>query len=239
MSDVSHKNLFYILVAFLTLQGCGKAVSVTETAVEEPPVAAGPDSGEDSNTNPMISNPGTNNRPPTLSGTAPAVAVTNQEYLYSPKSHDADGDRLAYRGQNIPRWLTLDSETGELWGTPEPRDIGGYRDITISVSDRHATFTIEPFEIEVSAVSNRQITLEWKAPASRTDGSALVNLKGFRILRGRRKSRLHEIADLNNPGIDRLVIENLGHGEWWFALTAYDSAGIESDQSKRISFFID
>ena len=40
--------------------------------------------------------------------------------------------------------------------------------------------------------------------------------------------------DINNPGILTYVVENLASGDWYFALTAYDSQGLESDRSNEL-----
>jgi hypothetical protein len=38
---------------------------------------------------------------------------------------------------------------------------------------------------------------------------------------------------VNNPGVVSYVVEDLAPGEWFFALTAYDTDGLESDPSNE------
>jgi hypothetical protein len=74
-------------------------------------------------------------------------------------------------------------------------------------------------------------TLSWQPPTQRTDGSPLVDLAGYRILYGTSSSNLSNRVTLNNAGLTSYVIENLSQGTWYFAMTAFDAAGAESDQS--------
>ena len=76
--------------------------------------------------------------------------------------------------------------------------------------------------------------LSWAAPTARTDGSPLTNLAGYTIYYGRMSGIYDYQIDVNNPGILTYVIENLVSGDWYFALAAYDSEGIESDRSNEV-----
>ena len=40
--------------------------------------------------------------------------------------------------------------------------------------------------------------------------------------------------DISNPGILTYIVENLVSGDWYFALAAYDSQGLESDRSNEV-----
>ena len=40
---------------------------------------------------------------------------------------------------------------------------------------------------------------------------------------------------LDNPSLNRYVLESLPHGTYYFAITAYNSAGIESTFSGEIT----
>ena len=77
-------------------------------------------------------------------------------------------------------------------------------------------------------------TLSWAAPTARTDGSPLTNLAGYTVFYGRMSGIYDYQIDINNPGILTYVVENLVSGDWYFALTAYDSQGLESDRSHEV-----
>jgi hypothetical protein len=45
--------------------------------------------------------------------------------------------------------------------------------------------------------------------------------------------------DVNNPGVLTYVVESLVSGEWYFAVAAYDSDGLQSDRSNEALRTID
>lgn len=78
-------------------------------------------------------------------------------------------------------------------------------------------------------------TLSWEAPTTRTDGSPLSDLAGYRILYGRMSETYDYTIEVDNPGVSTYVVENLVPGTWYFALQAYDADGVESDPSNEVS----
>lgn len=78
-------------------------------------------------------------------------------------------------------------------------------------------------------------TLSWAAPTTRTDGSALTNLSGFKIYYGRMSGTYDYTVDITSPGVLTYVVEGLVAGEWFFALSAYDSDDLESNHSDEAS----
>ena len=77
-------------------------------------------------------------------------------------------------------------------------------------------------------------TLSWTAPTERTDGSPLTNLAGYKIYFGRMSGICDYQININNPGILTYFVEYLESGDWYFALTVYDSEGLESDRSNEV-----
>lgn len=78
-------------------------------------------------------------------------------------------------------------------------------------------------------------SLSWTAPDSNTDGSVLRDLTGFVVLYGTSPSGLTSAIEINNPSIDRYIVENLTSGTWYFAVQAVNSAGIRSQLSGMAS----
>ncbi len=74
-------------------------------------------------------------------------------------------------------------------------------------------------------------TLSWMPPAEREDGSVLDNLAGYKVHYGTSQSNLSTVIRLDNPGLSRFVVENLDQGTWYFAVTAFDADGRESQFS--------
>jgi ABC-type oligopeptide transport system substrate-binding subunit len=74
-------------------------------------------------------------------------------------------------------------------------------------------------------------TLSWTAPTENSDGSAVTNLAGYRIYHGTSANALNTVVQVSNPGISLYVVDNLSAGTHYFAVSAYNSAGTESDRS--------
>ncbi|TWX52598.1 putative Ig domain-containing protein [Colwellia hornerae] len=74
------------------------------------------------------------NSAPTISSTAVTTIESGSTYSYSLVAGDADGDTLTMSATNLPAWLTFDSATGSLTGTPADSDAGDTA-ITLTVSD--------------------------------------------------------------------------------------------------------
>ena len=75
------------------------------------------------------------------------------------------------------------------------------------------------------------VTVSWLAPAANTDGSALTNLRGYRIYYGRGASALDQAVVIDTTGLTRYVIEGLPPATWYFAMTSVNSQGVESARS--------
>jgi len=76
-------------------------------------------------------------------------------------------------------------------------------------------------------------TLIWIPPTQNFDGTALLDLSGYRIYEGTSAdpTMLNPIATLTNPGLSAFVVENLSSGRHYFAMTAVNSVAAESDLS--------
>jgi hypothetical protein len=77
-------------------------------------------------------------------------------------------------------------------------------------------------------------TLSWQPPQTNTDGTALTNLVGYYIHYGTNSSSL-DLQLKVDAGLTRYVIDNLASGTWYFAISSYNSAGIESAMSAIVS----
>jgi hypothetical protein len=173
------------------------------------------------------------NSHPTIAGIPGASAATGQPYTFSPVAGDADGDALGFTITNRPAWAQFDTATGRLSGTPTARDIGAFDEIRISVSDGKSAVTLPAFSIRVAAANSlsNAATLSWQPPMENEDGSALMDLAGYRIKYGTRADALTQTITIPNPGLTRYVITDLPPGTYYFALQAYNHAGAESDLS--------
>ena len=68
-------------------------------------------------------------------------------------------------------------------------------------------------------------TLTWILPTQNTDGSALTDLAGFRIMFGKSPTALNQSVTVNSPAATSYTVESLDSGTWYFAIVAFDSLG--------------
>ncbi len=171
------------------------------------------------------------NSAPSISGTPAKSAKTGAAYSFQPAATDSDGDKLTFSISNKPSWASFSTTTGKLSGTPAAADAGSYPNIVISVSDGKASKSLSAFAIAVNQPATRSATLSWAAPTQNVDGTALVNLAGFRIYYGTSSTALNKTIEVANPSISTYVIDGLAPATYYFAVRAYTSAGTESANS--------
>ncbi|WP_231105489.1 Ig-like domain-containing protein [Pseudoalteromonas luteoviolacea] len=92
---------------------------------------------------------------PTLSGEPANTIAQGQAYNFIPTLVDPDEqDTHTYSVTNLPNWLTFNTSTGALSGTPADSDVGQYNSILISVSDGTDTASLTSFNLEVINVND-------------------------------------------------------------------------------------
>lgn len=170
---------------------------------------------------------------PVLTGTPGTDARVGLAYAFTPTASDPQGLPLTFAIANRPAWASFDAATGALTGTPTAADVGTTTGIVISASNGTRSTALPAFAITVQAVTG-SATLTWEPPTTRTDGSALTNLAGYRIRYGTASGRYDALLDLNQAGLSAVMLENLAGGTWYFVVTAYDSAGAESAYSVEV-----
>ena len=80
-----------------------------------------------------------------------------------------------------------------------------------------------------------QVTLNWKAPTTYADGSAAGALGGYKIYQGTTPGSYSQNTDVGN--VTSYTLSGLSDGTtYYYALSAYDTAGITSDLSNELSF---
>jgi hypothetical protein len=190
--------------------------------------------GGDFTANPPANPPppaGSNDPPnaaPTISGTPGTAVVAGQTYSFRPQAIDTDSTTLTFSIRNRPSWATFDAPTGRLTGTPTSNDVGTFSNIIIEVSDGRATASLAAFTITVNSLGRGSAVLNWVPPTHRVDGTTLANLAAYRIYYGASPDALNDVIRVDNIGLTSYVVENLGEGTWYFAVSAVDAAGIES-----------
>ena len=135
-------------------------------------------------------------------------------------ANDRGGEGVA-NGTDSWQTASIDLELGE-------------NKITVTAEDTAGTTTSRSIVVNREAGQPRSASLSWVAPTARIDGTPLTNLAGYTVFYGRMSGIYDYQIDINNPGILTYVVENLVSGDWYFALAAYDSQGLESDRSNEV-----
>ena len=74
-------------------------------------------------------------------------------------------------------------------------------------------------------------SLSWVPPTENEDGTALVDLAGYRIYYGNSSTNLDRVIVINGVGTTRYVVDNLTSGTYYFGIRAFNRAGTESAMS--------
>ncbi|WP_303906937.1 fibronectin type III domain-containing protein [Thiohalomonas denitrificans] len=174
------------------------------------------------------------NSAPEISGTPSTEVTENSEYRFIPTASDPDGDALSFSIANRPAWARFDGATGSLSGTPGSTDVGTTSGIVISVTDGALVTALDAFDLTVndSSIANGSAAISWTPPTTRTDGSVLTDLAGYRLRYGQNSGDYSEMVEFG-AGITSYVIEQLNQGRWYFTMTALDGNGLESEFSEE------
>jgi hypothetical protein len=171
------------------------------------------------------------NEAPVISGDPTISVDAGGSYTFTPSATDSDNDDLTFSISNRPSWAQFNSQTGRLSGSPSADDVGDYSNIVITVSDGTDEASLNAFAITVNpdaaAMSvSGSISLNWVAPTTRTDGSALnlSEIQGYCIYLGTTRDNLEMVADINLSNQTSYVVEDLDVGDYYVAVTVYDQA---------------
>jgi len=171
------------------------------------------------------------NSAPSISGSPNLEFTAGRTYRFTPNASDPDGDALTFSITGLPRWASFDESTGELTGTPQSGDVGTYSNIIITVTDGSESTSLGPFAILVKDTTFGSVTLSWTAPTENEDGSALVDLDGYRLYWGTTPGDYTDSVTIDNESVTTYVVENIPSGTYEFVGTSFNTAGVESRYS--------
>lgn len=174
------------------------------------------------------------NSAPVITGTPTTSVRVGAPYSFVPTAWDAEGDVLTFSIINPPVWALFNPTTGALTGTPTAMNIGTTTNVVIRVSDGRSLVSLAPFDITV--VGANDATLSWMAPSTREDGTALpsTEIAGYRIYHGPAPDQLTLLATDADATATRYTVQNLVPGVHYFAVSAYDTNGLESALSASL-----
>ena len=81
------------------------------------------------------------------------------------------------------------------------------------------------------AAANNSARLSWLAPAQNTDGTALTYISGDHIYVGTDPDSLGTILDVADATATSYTVSKLSPGTWYFAISAYNAEGADSELS--------
>lgn len=173
--------------------------------------------------------------PPTISGKPVTALTAGSAYSFKPSATSASGAQLTFSIANKPSWASFNAASGALTGTPA--NAGTYANIVVSVSDGKMSASLPAFTMIVNQApaTTGAAELTWIPPTQNTDGSVLTNLAGYKIHYGTSASALTQTVTISNPGLTAYTMSDLPAGSWYFAITAYSTAGDESPLSGVIA----
>jgi hypothetical protein len=175
------------------------------------------------------------NAAPVISGAPPAIATVGAAYSFTPTASDANaGTTLTFSINATPAWAAFNTATGQLQGTPGASHVGTYANLVITVSDGVAQTALPAFSITVQVASGSAL-LVWTPPTQNTDGTALSDLKGYKIYWGPTLGNYPNSVVVDNPGISSYQVDGLAPGTYVFVMTARNTADVESTFSNPAS----
>ena len=173
----------------------------------------------------------------TTSASAQGSVSVGQTFTLTPNVSGGNGKTLTFSVANAAPWMTFNTSTGMLTGSPTASDVGTYSNVVISVSDGQQSASAAPFTIQIvaAAAATGTADVSWTPPTTNTDGSTLTDLAGYNIYYGTSPNALNQEVQVPTIGVTNYVISGLTSGTWYFAVTAYSSAGTESSLSNVAS----
>ncbi len=116
------------------------------------------------------------NDSPTISGTPPTTVNEDELYSFTPTAADIDNalNTLTFSVTNNPIWLTIDSKTGKLSGTPTNKNVGIVTGIIITVKDPNnpsASASLPAFNITVLNVNDAPVISSIPAQTANEDNA--------------------------------------------------------------------
>ena len=131
----------------------------------------------------------------------------------------------------IYRWANFDNRSGQISGTPTLANIGMFSNVRISVSDGNASASLPTYAIDVTQFGTASTTLTWIAPTMNEDGTTLTNLAGYKIYYGKSSGNYTNTIQIDNASVTTYLVDNLSQDTYYFAATAFNATGEESQYS--------
>lgn len=166
-----------------------------------------------------------------LSGTPAASVTVGTAYKFEPTV--SAGGTITFSVHGQPSWMAFDSATGALTGTPTASEEGSSGQITITGSNGTSSASIGPFIVQVRApaATSGSATLYWIAPTQNTNGTPITNLAGYHIYYGTSANTLTTTITVDGGSSTTYTVTGLSTGTYYFSVVAYNTEGVDSENS--------
>jgi hypothetical protein len=159
------------------------------------------------------------------------------------------GDRLTYRLTLHPQWLSIDSTTGELRGTPRASDVGN-PSMEVVVEDGQGGMLARPFNISVVHTNRKPVFTALPHLVFSEDSSAWLNLRslatdpdgngqplqwGVRVVDSATASVLHVALDTVSATVQFTSAANYFGPHLRVILTATDALGASTNDTLLVT----
>lgn len=215
--------------------GTGASVSATLTAGSHIVTATVTDSdGESVSKVINVNISAANDTAPEITITAPvggsSFGVSDTITFTATATDEEDGDI----GSNIVWYSDLEGQIGQ--GNSLSVTLGeGAHLITAEITDSQGNVSQSEVNITVAAATGLA-TVSWQAPTQNTDNSDLTDLAGFKVYYGESEDALDDFILVEDPNQLSYEFSQLTPGTlYFFAVTAYNGTGVESDMSAVVS----
>jgi hypothetical protein len=108
------------------------------------------------------------------------------------------------------------------------------RATALSISAQSTSDSIQPKGI-AAGTGTASATLYWGAPKTLANGAYTNSLAGFRVYYGTTPGSYAGTAYFAGGTLSHATVSGLGHGTWYFVVSAVDAAGSESSASYQLS----
>ena len=148
-------------------------------------------------------------------------------------------------GAGVPYYVSV---IGGVWssGSDDPLSptgldyylrVGGTEPSSDPAPVEPVTVQPEAPQLTLSQGGTMIATLDWIAPSLNTDGTALIDLQGYVLYYGDAAGGPYIFQQPLDLGLASYTLPLPDYGEWHFAITAINSAGVESDFSNEVIHF--
>jgi hypothetical protein len=135
-----------------------------------------------------------------------------EAYAFTPHAVAVGPISPHFEVQDLPQWASF-GWSGQVTGSPTATDVGTYSNIVISFVAGAEQASLPVFSITVAPASSptRSATLSWTPPTTNVDGSALTNLRGYKVYAGMAPDRPAPVLTLDNAGLTWALLRGARH----------------------------